>query len=150
LITALCCFALISPVAQARSALSRSELSLLQAINAARTSRGLAPLRVDRNLERAARAWSATLLRTNSFTHGAFASRMQAFHVRGRATGENLAWGSGAYSSARALVQMWLASPEHRANMLRAGFRRIGIGTAYGTFQGNAGAVVATTDFAGH
>jgi uncharacterized protein YkwD len=144
-----CGFGVVLPVAQARSSLSRSELSLLQAVNAARTTRGLAPLRVDPVLERAARSWSAQLLASNVFTHGAFAQRMRSFHVRGPAIGENLGWGSGRYATAQSMVRMWLSSPAHRANLLRAGYRRIGIGTASGTFQGESGAVVATADFAG-
>ncbi|TML65334.1 MAG: CAP domain-containing protein, partial [Actinobacteria bacterium] len=63
--------------------------------------------------------------------------------------GENLAWGTGAYSAAKAIVQEWLASPEHRANLLRPGFRLVGVGSAVGTFVGRAGATVVTADFAG-
>jgi hypothetical protein len=33
--------------------------------------------------------------------------------------------------------------------MLRRGFRRIGIGIAFGTFAGHSGAAVVTADFAG-
>jgi uncharacterized protein YkwD len=44
---------------------------------------------------------------------------------------------------------MWLASPPHRANLLRPGFRTVGVGVARGTFQGYAGALLVTTDFAG-
>jgi uncharacterized protein YkwD len=138
------------PVAQARTTLSKSELSLLQAVNGARTSRGLAPLRIDPALERAARSWSAHLLAANAFTHGAFSQRMRTFNVHGPAIGENLAWGSGPYATAQATVRMWLGSPAHRANLLRPGYRRVGIGTAWGTFQGESGAMVATADFAGH
>jgi uncharacterized protein YkwD len=74
---------------------------------------------------------------------------MVTFHVRGPVAGENLAWGSGPYGQAQEIVQEWLASPEHRANLLRPGFSRIGIGIVRGTFLGNAGATVVTADFAG-
>ena len=144
-----CAFTLVPTAAQARTTLSRSELSLFQAVNGARTTRGLAPLRIDPALERAARSWSAQLLAANAFTHGAFAQRMQTFHVRGPAMGENLGWGSGPYATAQSMVRMWLKSPGHRANLLRPGYRRIGIGTAWGTFQGEPGAMIATADFAG-
>jgi uncharacterized protein YkwD len=42
---------------------------------------------------------------------------------------------------------MWLASPDHRANLLKPDYRRIGIGVAYGTFHGNDGAAVIAADF---
>jgi len=44
---------------------------------------------------------------------------------------------------------MWMASPEHRANLLRPGYRTVGVGATRGTFQGYAHALVVTTDFAG-
>ena len=47
------------------------------------------------------------------------------------------------------VISEWLRSPEHRANLLRPGFTRIGIGATQGSFLGNAGAVVLTADFAG-
>jgi uncharacterized protein YkwD len=125
-----------------------SEASVLQAVNAARRAHGLLPLHVDSRLRAAARSWSGSLLRANAFTHGDFAGRMRSFHVFGL-SGENLAWGTGSYASAGSVVAMWLASPGHRANMLRPAFRRIGIGIARGTFQGNPGASIVTADFGG-
>ena len=89
------------------------------------------------------------MLRRNYFAHGAFPSRMASFHVRGRMAGENLAWGSGQYGQAGTIIAEWLASPEHRANLLSSGFSRIGIGVARGSFLGTAGATIVTADFAG-
>lgn len=133
---------------QRQSGLAQSERSLLQAVNAARAANGLRPLRLDARLEAAARSWSASLRRANAFTHGDFPSRMRAFRIPGLA-GENLAWGSGPYTAASAVVAMWLASPGHRANLLNPQYRWIGIGVARGTFQGQSGAAVVTADFAG-
>ena len=39
-------------------------------------------------------------------------------------------------------------SPPHRAIILTAGLHRVGLGLATGTFDGTAGAVMATADFA--
>jgi uncharacterized protein YkwD len=50
---------------------------------------------------------------------------------------------------AATVITEWLQSPEHRANLLRPSFTRIGIGAAQGSFLGNAGAIVVTADFAG-
>jgi uncharacterized protein YkwD len=122
---------------------------LLQAVNATRASHGLRRLRLDAALGRAARSHSADMLRRNVFAHGDFHGRMVAFRIRGGVAGENLAWGSGSYAQKKTIVAEWLASPEHRANLLRPGFTRIGIGVVRGSFQGSAAATVVTADFAG-
>ena len=88
------------------------------------------------------------MLRRDYFAHGDFAERMVRFHAVGPTVGENLAWDAGA-ASARFFVSAWLASPEHRANLLRPGYSRIGIGVAEGSFLGNPATTVVTTDFAG-
>jgi uncharacterized protein YkwD len=118
-------------------------------MNQVRVAAGLRPLRFEGKLHAAARAHSADMLRRGYFGHGAFGRRMSGFHVRARVVGENLAWGTGPYSAAKAVVQEWLASPEHRANLLRPGFRLVGVGAAVGVFVGRAGATVITADFAG-
>jgi uncharacterized protein YkwD len=133
----------------AAAGLTRSESTLLHQMNRARAEYGLGPLRFDRHLERAARAHSRAMLREDVFAHGAFGSRMLQFDVTGSLAGENLAWGTGARGTARGIVAAWLASPEHRANLLRPSFTRVGIGERAGSFQGFAGAHVVTADFAG-
>jgi uncharacterized protein YkwD len=131
------------------AALTRPESSLLQELNRVRRTHGLVALRGDARLQRAARAHSAEMLRSGSFSHGDFALRMRRFGVRGSFAGENLAWGVGARAAAPTIVAEWLASPGHRANLLRPGFRRIGLGRLVGTFAGYSGAAVVTADFAG-
>ena len=122
---------------------------LLQAVNHTRVAHGLRPLTVDTTLVRAARSHSTEMLNGNFFAHGDFHSRMVAFHVVGPVAGENLAWGNGPYASPSSIISEWLASPEHRANLLHAGWTRIGIGISQGTFLGNGGSSVVTADFAG-
>jgi len=64
---------------------------------------------------------------------------------------ENLAWGTGARGTAAGIVRAWLASPGHRRNLLRPGFRRIGLGeVTTPSFQGVDGARLVTADFAGY
>jgi uncharacterized protein YkwD len=128
----------------------QSEEALLREMNLARTSRGLRPLRLDAKLHTAARAHSREMLRYGYFGHGAFGRRLSSFGVRGPWIGENLAWGRGAYSRASVIVREWLQSPEHRANLLRPGFRRVGVGSITGTFAGQPNALVVTADFAGN
>jgi uncharacterized protein YkwD len=129
--------------------LSASERTLLGAVNDVREANNLRPLRVDTRLVRAARDYSTTLIRNDVFTHGALGPRLARYGVRGPYYGENLAWGKGRQATARGIVRSWLASPSHRANLLRPGWSRIGIGARIGTFLGYGGATVVTADFAG-
>src|SRR6266571_3602100 len=130
----------LAATASARG-LSASESSLIRAMNGVRASHGLARLRVDYRLERTARSHSISMLRGQYFGHGSFAARLRASGAAGPVFGENLAWGP---VSSSWVVNAWLASPEHRANLLRPGFRRVGVGGVIGTFEGSAGAMVVT------
>jgi uncharacterized protein YkwD len=143
--------ALISPAAAAQRAvtLNASERSLLSAVNGVRTNHGLRSLTVDPALQRAARAHSATMLRSGRFTHGAMGARLAAHGVVGPRYGENLAWATTRLAAARRIVHSWLVSPGHRTNLLHPGWNRIGIGALRGTFLGHRHATVVTADFAG-
>lgn len=136
------------PAGQAAT-LSQNERELLGAVNDVRATHKLPPLRVDGTLVRAARAYSTTLIRNNRFTHGALAPRLARHGARGPLFGENLAWGVGSRATARGVVRGWMASPGHRANLLRPGWNRIGLGAKIGTFMGYGGATVVTANFAG-
>jgi len=118
-------------------------------MNRARAQNGLPALLSDAHLQRAAISHSREMLATDTFAHGAFGTRMLQFDVSYSLAGENLAWGTGSLGTAHAIVAAWLASPEHRANLLRPSFRRVGVGELLGTFQGHPGAHVVTADFAG-
>ena len=142
-------FVLVFATSAAAAGLTRAEARLLRDLNRVRAAHGLAPLRFDPHLQRAARAHSRDMLVTQIFQHGAFDARMVRFDVRGTLTGENLAWGKGQLGSASSIVRLWLASPEHRANLLRSGFTRIGIGDLVGPFRGFGSTHVVTADFAG-
>jgi uncharacterized protein YkwD len=141
-------FALLATAtaAQARG-LTSSEASLLNSMNAVRQARGIAPVRVDFHLVRAARGHSADMLHRGYFAHGSVAGRAVRAGARGPLFGEDLAWSTGL--TAQWVIDQWLASPSHRAVLLRPGFRRVGIGIVFGTFIGHGGAGVVTADFAG-
>ena len=129
--------------------LSQSEASLLSVMNEARRVHGLAPLHVDPRLEWAARRHSRKMLRTGTFFHGRFDLRIRGAGVRAPIIGENLAWAAGGIALAHAVVQMWLGSPAHRANLLRPGYRTVGVAAPLGPFAGYPSAHVVTADFAG-
>jgi len=111
-------------------------------MNVVRARNGVPPLRVGRALTRAARAHSADMARRGYFDHGAFVQRLRSFGVRAPFIGENLASGPSPLSAA-AIVQMWIASPPHRQNLLDRGFRLIGVGVAGSSTN------LVTADFAG-
>ena len=79
--------------------------------------------------------------------------RMEAvgYPVSSTATGENLAWGTGAEATPVRIVKGWMNSPGHRENILRPEFRQVGVGVAYeAPIAAPVGPVgVYTTDFGG-
>ena len=148
LLAAIAALVLLLPAAALGSS-TRSESSLLREMNRVRAEHGLGRLTADAHLVRAARSHSQEMIGSNVFEHGAFGTRMVRFNVTGRLAGENLAWGTGARGTAQGVVAAWLASPGHRANLLRPSFTRVGVGELVGAFRGYRGAHVVTADFAG-
>jgi uncharacterized protein YkwD len=118
------------------------EIAIVRVMNSVRATNGVPPLRIGPALTRAARAHSVDMARRGYFDHGAFVQRLRRFGVRAPYVGENLASGTRPLSAA-AIVQMWIASPPHRQNLLDRGFRRIGVGVAGGSTR------LITADFAG-
>jgi uncharacterized protein YkwD len=127
--------------------LSRAQSSLLTAINAARAAAGVPPLRASATLTSAATWQSQALARAGILDHtspdgSTLIDRLTRVRWRGTAAGEDLAV-TGAPSDA---VAMWLQSPGHRENLLRASFRTVGLGLARGTWNGRV-ALYVTADF---
>jgi uncharacterized protein YkwD len=147
--TAIAVVALILAGEAQSASLTRTESSLLTVMNQVRMAHGVQPLRADWRLERAARSHSSKMLSAGVFFHGAFDARIRSMGVRAPRVGENLAWGVGRQSRARAIVRSWLASPGHRRNLLDGGYRLVGVGALRGRFAGCHGALMITTDFAG-
>jgi uncharacterized protein YkwD len=134
-----------------KAASYRTERFMLRVINHDRRVSGLAPLRFDSQLEHAAVAHSLDMAVHGYFSHTApdGASpydRMGSVGVRYHVAGENLGYDEGgqARSMLRSIEVAMLKSPEHRANLLRVSFQRVGIGIALAGSQ-----VYVTEDFAG-
>ena len=121
---------------------TRGEDAVVRAMNVVRASNGVPPLRVGRALTRAARSHSVDMARRGYFDHRNFVQRLRSFGVRAPYIGENLASGTQPLTAAT-IVQMWIASPPHRQNLLDPAFRRIGVGVAGGSTK------LVTADFAG-
>jgi uncharacterized protein YkwD len=134
------------------------EAKVLAAVNSLRVSRGLAPVRVNRELSAAAVQHSQEMVQGGYFAHDgvatSYARRLQAYYPVGAHhrwfVGENLVWGSPTIS-AREAVSLWLHSPKHRANLLRRSWRDVGVSAVHaqaapGHFQG-LDVTVITLDF---
>jgi uncharacterized protein YkwD len=133
------------------------EGAILCLLNGERRDHGLAALKVNSKLGKAAGVQAQDMVKRKYFSHenpegkNSTARIKAAGYMRGGGrwtVGENLAWGAGELASARALINAWMNSPPHRANILRPAFREIGLAIAMGTpkeGKGAPGATVATT-----
>jgi uncharacterized protein YkwD len=131
--------------------------AVLCLLNGERRDRGLGALKLNRKLAKAADVQAEDMVKRKYFSHENPEGRNSTARIKsagymssgGRWTvGENLAWGVGELASARGLVNAWMNSPPHRANILRPAYREIGIAIAMGTpkdGKGAPGATVATT-----
>lgn len=138
--------------AGAKPRLGGTERAVITHVNAIRSDHGLAPVRAAASLNRAADAHSADMLRNDFFAHESsngmsFDARIRRYHRAGM-LGENLAALTDAGDRAATVVRMWMDSPGHRAIILTAGFRRVGVGARTGQLGGDHMTVV-TADFAG-
>jgi len=126
-------------------------------INNRRISRGLPRLRINNRLSKAAMWHTHDMVHRSYFGHVSSRGRdvvdrlYRTHYLGGRfswAVGENLAWGSGDRGTPREIVQAWMASPGHRANMLDRRYREIGIGViANGPTHTDIPAATYTTTF---
>lgn len=132
-------------------ALTLRERHVLAGINNERVSRGLRALLSDPLLVLVARRHSQWMLDHSYFWHDqppySFSHRMHLWVGDRARFAENIAWGTGNYGTAVYLVREWMASTYHRQNILTPSLRRVGVGIIVGTFDGNQGATMATTDF---
>ena len=128
-------------------------------INVQRRHFGLVPLVEDARLDHAAQAHSEDMVAHGYFEHvspsgstpeGRMTSAGYLSGNVGYEVGENIAWGTLNLATPASIVNAWMNSPDHRANILRAAFRQTGIGVSAaapgGMGQGEAGATY-TQDF---
>ncbi len=141
LVAALLLATIVVPAsAAASSRQDRTEKAILRAMNKVRAQHGLATLRVDHALARAADAHSAAMLRSGVFSHGSVHARLRRYTHK-RTVGETLAWLSRCNS--RKVVQMWLNSAAHRQILLSSRFRNVGVGK-----RASSARCMVTADFA--
>jgi len=112
------------------SSISEFEQQVVDLTNAERQKQGLAPLQIDKTLSKVARVKSQDMADNSYFSHqsptyGSPFDMMQQFGVSYRAAGENIAKGQ---QSPEQVVNAWMNSEGHRANILNANFTHIGVG----------------------
>jgi uncharacterized protein YkwD len=111
---------------------------VLELTNAERQNAGLAPLELSPALEDSAQSYSQVLASSGCFDHTCgpvpnFADRDgQAGYTDWTDIGENIAAG---FPTPEAVVESWMNSPGHRANILSAQFTEIGVGMTSGGGQ---------------
>src|SRR5260370_29875737 len=110
--------------------------AIFNAANSARASYGLPPLSQSPQLVSLAQQWSNWMAATGQLANGDFPTGYNA-------AGQNVLTGP-ANVSASTIVNTWMASPEHRANILSSSFSLRGVALSYANCR-----VWVTEDFAG-
>lgn len=110
------------------------EQEVIRLVNEIRTENGLKALAYDWELARVARYKSQDMKDNKYFAHnspvyGTPFQMIKSFGISYRSAGENIAKG---YATPQAVVNAWMNSPGHRANILNAGYTRIGVGYVAG------------------
>ena len=101
---------------------------VLKYVNEARTSRGLSALKLDENLCAAAEVRATEVLRRFSHTRPDGTSCftvLRDFGIGYRICGENIAKG---FRDAQSVVNAWMNSSGHRANILNPSYTHMGVG----------------------
>ena len=117
-------------IPQVDSSVASFEAEVVRLVNDIRVENGLQPLKANWELSRVARYKSQDMLDKGYFSHtsptyGSPFQMMKAFGISYRTAGENIAMG---YSTPQAVVDGWMNSSGHRANILNASYNQIGVG----------------------
>jgi uncharacterized protein YkwD len=127
-------------------------------MNAMRANEGLPPVVENGQLEDASVKHSQDMVDRKFFAHDTPDGRDVVARLRTAGyipedrewvVGENLAWGSGALATPRAIVNAWMNSPAHKENLLSPDYKEVGMGIVPGTpsKDGGNGGATFTTDF---
>lgn len=139
-----------SDLPSARSA-DEARGAVLCLLNQHRAEASLPPLLDDPTLGAAAQAHAEDMGRRDFYAHqdpdGVEPDqRIRRAGFTGQSTGENIHWGVAANATPARIVDDWMASPGHKANILRPTFSRVGTGIGYDPpeqpMQGQAGVYV--------
>ena len=106
------------------------EQEVIRLVNEQRVQNGLNPLTENWELSRVARYKSQDMVDNRYFSHtsptyGSPFQMIRAFGISFRRAGENIAYGQ---RTPQAVVNAWMNSSGHRANILNASYTQIGVG----------------------
>jgi uncharacterized protein YkwD len=138
-------------------AIDDARAATLCLLNQERAEHGLLPLEVSLRLERASQKHSEDMGERNFYAHDdpdgrGFESRVEAEGVPmlGMAVAENIHWGLDVAARPKQIVEDWMNSPGHRANILNVTLTQVGIGIGFDPpSRVREPAAVYTTDFSG-
>lgn len=110
------------------------EQEVIRLVNEIRAQKGLKALSYDWELSRVARFKSQDMKDNRYFAHnspvyGSPSQMIKNFGISYRSAGENIAKG---YATPQAVVNGWMNSSGHRANILNANYTHIGVGYVSG------------------
>ncbi len=114
----------------AQSSNSSYEQRVVQLVNVEREKNGLNPLALDSSISNVARAKSKDMADNNYFAHqsptyGSAGDMLRNFGINWSAWGEYIASGQ---NTPEQVVNAWMNSEGHRANILSTNFGKIGVG----------------------
>ena len=119
-----------APADTETAGMSAYELEVVRLVNVERAKYGLSALSADGELSRIARYKSQDMRDKGYFSHesptyGSPFQMLKSFGVSYRSAGENIAYG---YATPEKVVNAWMNSEGHRANILNASYTRLGVG----------------------
>lgn len=119
-----------SNISTSMSEIDAIEVKVVELTNAERAKYGLSPLEIDNRLMAAAREKSEDMKKNQYFSHtsptfGSPFDRLKALGISYQSAGENIAKGQ---KTAEEVVEAWMNSEGHRANILDSNFTHIGVG----------------------
>ncbi len=111
-----------------------AEAQVLALVNEERAAAGCSPVTANDRLTRAADDYSDVMASSGVMSHtgpdgSTMASRVEAAGYRWSTLGENIARGQ---ADAAAVMDSWMNSPGHRANILNCSFKELGVGVHFG------------------
>ncbi len=126
---------------------SAFQTRVLELVNAERAKAGLNSLKMNTELSKVATLKSQDMAKNNYFDHnsptyGSPFDMMKKFGISYRTAGENIAMGQ---TTPEQVMNGWMNSSGHRANILKASFTEIGIGIA----KNSSGRLYWTQQFIG-
>ncbi len=105
-------------------------MEICRLVNVARAEAGLPPLTLEVQRTQVAQAHAKDMYVNGYFSHTNLSGqssfdRLRAAGITFGSSGENIAKGAG---SAQEIMNLWMNSEGHRANILRSSYKRLGVG----------------------